>query len=201
MFDEHSAQLPLWSERDASEGWNVRESARARRLTVRVFHSGRVEVVVPARTSRATVDRFLDRHRPWIEKKRAEARRNAVPEEVFPPATIDFRQPKHSGSFGFGVNGRIRPTISLLFEYTPRVGFKLGRVDPIFNSTGMVIGFEPQSEAEIGFGVQKDIGRHSFSLTFSNTQTTTTSRYNSSNLVLSPSRFTIGFNLYRRFLR
>jgi len=121
--------------------------------------------------------------------------------DFFPPATIDFRQPKHSGSFGFGVNGRIRPTISLLFEYTPRVGFKLGRVDPIFNSTGMVIGFEPLSEAEIGFGVQKDNGRHSFSLTFSNTQTTTTSRYNSSNLVLSPSRFTIGFNLYRRFLR
>ena len=121
--------------------------------------------------------------------------------DFFPPATIDFRQPKHTGSFGFGVNGRIRPTISLLFEYTPRVGFKLGRVEPIFNSTGMVTGFQPESEAEIGFGVQKDIGRHSFSLTFSNTQTTTTSRYNSSNLVLSPSRFTIGFNLYRRFLR
>jgi len=121
--------------------------------------------------------------------------------DFFPPATVDLHQPKHSGSFGFGVNGRIRPTVSLLFEYTPRVGFKLGRVIPIFDSTGRVIDFRSESEAEIGFGVQKDIGRHSFSLTFSNTQTTTTSRYNSSNLVLSPSRFTIGFNLYRRFLR
>jgi predicted metal-dependent hydrolase len=90
MFDEQSAQLPLWSDRDAAEGWNVRESGRARRLTVRVFHSGRVEVVVPARTSRATVDRFVERHRPWIEKKRAEARRNAVPEESFPPESIHF---------------------------------------------------------------------------------------------------------------
>jgi predicted metal-dependent hydrolase len=90
MFDEHSAQLPLWSDRDAAEGWNLRESRRARRLTVRVFHSGRVEVVVPARTSRATVARFIERHRPWIEKKRAEARRNAVPEEPFPPESIEL---------------------------------------------------------------------------------------------------------------
>jgi predicted metal-dependent hydrolase len=90
MFDEHSAQLPLWSDREPSEGWNLRESRRARRLTVRVFHSGRVEVVVPARTSRAMVDRFIERHRPWIEKKRAEARRDAVPDEPFPPQSIDF---------------------------------------------------------------------------------------------------------------
>lgn len=87
---DESAQLPLWSERHATEGWDVRESRRARRLTVRVFHSGRVEVVVPTRTSRATVERFIERHRPWIEKKRAEARRNAVPEEPFPPQTIEL---------------------------------------------------------------------------------------------------------------
>jgi plastocyanin len=124
--------------------------------------------------------------------------------DFFPPAPIadTFRQPKHAGSFGFGVNARISPSVSLLFEYTPRVGFKLGRVEPIFDPTfSRVIGFRTDSEAEIGFGVQKDIGRHTFSLTFSNTQTTTTSRYNSSNLVLPPSRFIIGFNLYRRFLR
>jgi len=121
--------------------------------------------------------------------------------DFFPPATVDFHLPKHSGSFGFGVNGRITRSVSLLFEYTPRVGFKLGVVQPIFNAAGQVIAFQPHSEAEIGFGVQKDVGRHSFSLTFSNTQTTTTSRYNSSNLVLPPSKFIIGFNVYRRFLR
>ncbi len=90
MFDEQAAQLPLWSDRDAAEGWAFRESRRARRLTVRVFHSGRVEVVVPSRTSRSAVERFLERHRPWIEKKRAEAKKNAVPPEPFPPAQIEF---------------------------------------------------------------------------------------------------------------
>lgn len=122
----------------------------------------------------------------------------------FPPTPLadSFRLDKHGASFGFGVNARIRPSVSLLFEYTPRVGFKLGRVRPIFgvNST-QIVGFRNASEAAIGFGVQKDMGRHSFSLTFSNTQATTTARYNSSNLVLPPSKFIIGFNLYRRFFK
>jgi len=123
--------------------------------------------------------------------------------EFFPPAPIadTFRQDKHAASFGFGVNARIRPSISLLFEFTPRVGFKLGRVRTTFNSNSQIVGFRTESEPEIGFGVQKDVGRHSFSLTFSNTQTTTTARYNSSNLVLPQSKFLIGFNLYRRFLK
>ena len=124
--------------------------------------------------------------------------------EFFPPAAIadSFRQDKHAASFGLGVNARIRPSISLLFEYTPRVGFKLGRVQTIFNSNfTQVTGFRVESEPEIGFGIQKDVGRHSFALTFSNTQTTTTARYNSSNLVLPASKFIIGFNLYRRFLK
>ena len=90
MFDEQAAQLSLWSDRDATEGWAFRESHRARRLTVRVFHSGRVEVVVPSRTSRNAVERFLERHRPWIEKKRAEARKNAAPPEPFPPAFVEL---------------------------------------------------------------------------------------------------------------
>jgi cytochrome c oxidase subunit 2 len=125
------------------------------------------------------------------------------PGDFFPPAAVadNFRQDRNAGSFGFGVNARIRPSTSLLFEYTPRVGFKLGRVTPIFDQNFAVTGFKTESEAEIGFGVEKDVGRHTFSLTFSNTQTTTTSRYNSSNLVLPPKQFIIGFNLYRRFLK
>jgi cytochrome c oxidase subunit 2 len=126
------------------------------------------------------------------------------PEDFFPrePLANQFNQDQHGASFGFGASARVRPTISLMFEYTPRVGFKLGRVDPVFvPGTGRIGGFRNESEAELGFGVEKDVGRHTFSLTFSNTQTTTTSRYNSSNVVLPPSRFIIGFNLYRRFLR
>ena len=133
----------------------------------------------------------------------ANRRFDPKPTDFFPPEplALQFNQDKHGVSFGWGVNARVRPTISLMFEYTPRVGFKLGRVDPIFDANFRIIGFEHKSEAELGFGIAKDVGRHTFALTFSNTQTTTTSRYNSSNQVLSPSRFTIGFNLYRRFLR
>jgi predicted metal-dependent hydrolase len=83
-------QLPLWSDKDATEGWSVRESARARRLTVRVFHTGRVEVVVPSRTSPRAVEKFLERHRGWIERKRDEARQRAVPPAPFPPPRIDL---------------------------------------------------------------------------------------------------------------
>ncbi len=83
-----TSQLPLWSDKDATEGWSVRESQRARRLTVRVFHTGRVEVVVPSRTSPRAVERFLERHRPWIERKREEARRRAGPPVPFPPPQV-----------------------------------------------------------------------------------------------------------------
>jgi predicted metal-dependent hydrolase len=74
MFDE-----------DAADGWEVRESRRARRLIVRVHHTGRVEVIVPRRTSQRAVARFLDRHREWIERKRAAARRSIVPAPPVPP--------------------------------------------------------------------------------------------------------------------
>lgn len=133
----------------------------------------------------------------------ASRRFDPKPTDFFPrePLAEQFNQDKHGMSFGFGVSARVRPTISLMFEYTPRLGFKLGRVDPIFDANFRILGFENKSEPELGFGIAKDVGRHTFALTFSNTQTTTTSRYNSSNLVLKPSSFTIGFNLYRRFLR
>jgi predicted metal-dependent hydrolase len=115
MFDEQSAQLPLWSDRDAAEGWGIRESRRARRLTVRVFHSGRVEVVVPARTSRLAVERFIQRHRPWIERKRAEARRNAPPPEAFPPPVIELAGLGQSWRL-HAAGGKGRPRITVAAE-------------------------------------------------------------------------------------
>lgn len=89
-LDNATPQLPLWSDRDVTEHWVVRESRRARRLTVRVFHSGRVEVVVPPRTSHGAIERFVARHRGWIERKRSEARRDARAPEAFPPQQIDL---------------------------------------------------------------------------------------------------------------
>ena len=126
---------------------------------------------------------------------------NPRPEQFFPPAVIanSFQLPAHTASFGFGVSVLIRHDIVALFDFTPRIGFKLGRVEAIFDNNFNVTGFRNVSQPTIGFGIQKNIGKHSFALTFSNTQTVTTSRYNSSNLVLTPRRLVIGFNLSRRF--
>jgi predicted metal-dependent hydrolase len=85
-----TSQLPLWSEEDIAQRWVVRESRRARRLAVRVFHTGRVEVVVPSRTSPLAVERFVDRHRDWIKRKCEEARTRSLPATPFPPPRIDL---------------------------------------------------------------------------------------------------------------
>src|ERR1700724_1555178 len=78
MLDAAPPQLSLWSDEDSAQGWAVRESRRARRLAVRIFPNGGVEVVVPRRTSRRAVAEFLDGHRAWIESKLAQARRGAT---------------------------------------------------------------------------------------------------------------------------
>jgi cytochrome c oxidase subunit II len=128
-----------------------------------------------------------------------QGRFNIHPGESLDPRAVGLKLGQHTASFGFGLNGRIRPTVSLLFEYTPRIGFKMGRIIPVVDEkTGELTGFENDSEAALGFGVEKRIGRHVFSLTFSNTQATTTARYNSSSGALPPDKFSIGFNLYRR---
>jgi predicted metal-dependent hydrolase len=49
-----------------------------------------VEVVVPSRTSPRAVERFLERHRSWIERKQDEARQRAVPPAPFPPPRIEL---------------------------------------------------------------------------------------------------------------
>lgn len=121
--------------------------------------------------------------------------------DFFPPAQIanTFKLPAHGASFGFGTSVLITPNVVALFEFVPRTGFMLGRTIAVRDSSFNVIGFEHNSEPSIGFGIQRNVGKHSFALTFSNTQTTTTSRYNSSNLLLKPQRLVIGFNLSRRF--
>jgi hypothetical protein len=88
---DRQAQLNLWSgETGPQEQWQVRESRRARRLSVRVCVGGRVDVVVPVRTSRRTVQSFLDRHREWIERQREKARTLGLPTQPFPPQRIEL---------------------------------------------------------------------------------------------------------------
>ena len=51
-------------------GFSVRKSARAKRLTIKVFPGGRVEVVVPRRTRAAEVEAFVRDNATWIRDAR-----------------------------------------------------------------------------------------------------------------------------------
>ena len=75
---------------DPGEGDDVviRESARSRRLLVRVHESAQVEVVVPRGTPQRLVAQFVGSHLDWITRRVARARAQARPPEVFPPAQI-----------------------------------------------------------------------------------------------------------------
>jgi predicted metal-dependent hydrolase len=66
-------QLQLWEADRSEHGWSVRVSPRARRLSVRVFRNGAVEVVVPPRTAPRRVSEFVSEHRDWIERQRRRA--------------------------------------------------------------------------------------------------------------------------------
>jgi predicted metal-dependent hydrolase len=66
---ESSAQLQLFDARESADRWTVRVSHRARRLSVRVYPGGRVEVVAPPGASAATVQRFVGTHRQWIDRR------------------------------------------------------------------------------------------------------------------------------------
>ena len=69
LFGRAETQLGLLDGTSAADGaWRVRASARARRLAVRVLPGGLVEIVVPQGTRPRTVERFVSRHRSWIER-------------------------------------------------------------------------------------------------------------------------------------
>jgi predicted metal-dependent hydrolase len=84
-----AGQLALLDVEQAQPDWRVRESPRARRLTVRVFPGGRVEIVVPVGTRSRTVQQFVTHHRRWIDRKVEELRHlvtgtvDDLPESVY----------------------------------------------------------------------------------------------------------------------
>ena len=86
-------QLTLFPDGDepgTTPGFSVRESARARRLSIKVYPRGRVEVVVPKRTRARDVRAFVDEHRDWIEKSQASFARLRPPEPFILPNVIDL---------------------------------------------------------------------------------------------------------------
>jgi hypothetical protein len=81
------AQLSLGLDEEPA-AWHVRRSPRARRLSVRVYPGGRVEVVVPRGVGARLVQRFVLGHRTWIARKVDEMRTlapvavNRLPQDV-----------------------------------------------------------------------------------------------------------------------
>ena len=66
-------QLKLFSDTEEpgdAPGFSVRESGRAKRLSIKVYPRGRVEVVVPKRTRARDVQLFVDENRDWIRRAR-----------------------------------------------------------------------------------------------------------------------------------
>jgi predicted metal-dependent hydrolase len=82
-----SPQLQLFDSRSAADRWTVRVSGRARRLSVRVYPGGRVEVVVPPGASPAAVQKFIGTHRQWIHR-RVEDLSTAVAMDDSRPASV-----------------------------------------------------------------------------------------------------------------
>ena len=86
-----ATQLALFSdveEPDPVSGFSVRRSGRAKRLSIKVYPRGRVEVVVPNRTSARTVREFVESHRDWIRNARAQFARDHVPEPFALPSSV-----------------------------------------------------------------------------------------------------------------
>jgi predicted metal-dependent hydrolase len=69
----------------------IRASARARRLSIRVYPDARVVVVVPRGVPSREVERFVAEHREWIDSKRAQALGSRPEPQAFPPPVIDLR--------------------------------------------------------------------------------------------------------------
>lgn len=71
-------------------GFSVRESGRAKRLSIKVYPRGRVEVVVPKRTKPAVVREFVEAHRDWVQNARAQFAADHPPEPFALPTSIEL---------------------------------------------------------------------------------------------------------------
>ena len=88
-----ATQLPLFSEVDEPDsvsGFSVRESGRARRLSIKVFPRGRVEIVVPRRTRASDVRDFVEAHSDWIRKARETFAADHPPEPFALPSVVNL---------------------------------------------------------------------------------------------------------------
>jgi predicted metal-dependent hydrolase len=84
------AQLPLWQAASSVPDVSLRHSRRARRVAVRIAHTGRVELVVPRGVSERQAWAFLESRAEWV-RHHVERRRAAAPVAgEFPPRTLQL---------------------------------------------------------------------------------------------------------------
>ena len=120
-------QLPLFPEGNSGPlpGFSVRKSARAKRLTIKVYPRGRVEVVVPRRTRAADVQAFVSENATWIRDARSAFAVDHPPEAAALPrrialpgvgrtAEVEYRPRRgaksvrtRSTAFGVTLSGRV----------------------------------------------------------------------------------------------
>ena len=89
-----ATQLSLFSEADEPEsasGFSVRESGRAKRISIKVYPRGRVEVVVPRRARAAEVREFVEEHHDWIRQARAQFAAEHSPEPFALPDIVRLK--------------------------------------------------------------------------------------------------------------
>jgi len=86
-------QLALWPSGRDSSGWHVRISRRARRLSMRVSPTGRVEVVVPPGVGIPAVERFVAKHRDWAEHRLRELALHAPLAADRRPSSVELALP------------------------------------------------------------------------------------------------------------
>ena len=90
--DTDASQLSLLGSVHVQPGPLIRQSARAKRMSIKIFPQGKVEVVVPPRTPPAQVEQFVSMNRDWLERMVKElqvptqAELQALPERVALPA-------------------------------------------------------------------------------------------------------------------
>lgn len=71
-------------------GFSVRKSGRAKRMSIKVYPRGRVEVVVPKRARAREVQAFVAANRDWITKTRAAFAEEHPPEPFALPDLVDL---------------------------------------------------------------------------------------------------------------
>ena len=101
-----AGQLALFEPGAAPSDFEVRVSRRARRLTVRVYPGGRVEVTAPAGARPAAVQRFVAQQRQWIDARVAELRVHALPAPAPLPGRVQLCAVDEEWRVDYGARAR-----------------------------------------------------------------------------------------------